>query len=77
MSRHHARLLTTIGENARDVYYYTFILATEEDDMKLDPVVAKFDEYFSPRKNLAYIHALSFLLIIRQMGKVLTIMLGN
>ena len=50
MSRHHA-LLTTIGEKARDVYD-TFTFATEGDDMKLDLVVAKFDEYFSPRKNL-------------------------
>ena len=49
-----SRLLTTIGENARDVYYYTFILATEGGDMKLNPVVAKFDEYFSPSKNLPY-----------------------
>ena len=48
-----SRLLTTIGEKARDVYY-TFTFATEGDDMKLDPVIAKFDEYFSPRKNLPY-----------------------
>ena len=54
MSRHHARPLTTIGENARDVCYYTFIFATEGDDMKLNPVVAKFDKYFSPRKSLPY-----------------------
>ena len=39
-----SRLLTTIGEKARDVYY-TFTFATEG---------AKFDEYFSPRKNLPY-----------------------
>ena len=48
-----SRLLTTIGEKARDVYY-TFTFATEGDDMKLDPVIAKFDEYFSPRKNQPY-----------------------
>ena len=45
--------MTTIGEKARDVYY-TFTFATEGDDMKLDSVIAKFDEYFSPRKNLPY-----------------------
>ena len=32
----------------------TFTFATKRDDMKLDPVVATFDEYFSPRKNLPY-----------------------
>ena len=48
-----SRLLTTIGEKARDVYY-TFTFATEGDDIKLDPVTAKFDEYFSPRTNLPY-----------------------
>ena len=48
-----SRLLTTMGEKARDVYY-TFTFATEGDDMKLNPVIAKFDEYFSPRKNLLY-----------------------
>ena len=70
-----SRLLTTIGEKARDVYY-TFTFATEGDDMKLDPVIAKFDEYFSPRK-ICLIHALSSSLIIRQMDKQLMNMLRN
>ena len=48
-----SRLLTTIGEKARDIYY-TFTFASEGDDMKLEPVIAKFDEYFNPRKNLPY-----------------------
>ena len=48
-----SRLLTTIGEKPREVYY-TFTFTTEGDDVKLDLVIAKFDECFSPRKNLPY-----------------------
>ena len=48
-----SRLLTTIGEKARDIYY-TFTFASEGDDMILEPVTAKFDEYFNTRKNLPY-----------------------
>ena len=44
-------LLTTIGERAREIYY-TFTFANEDDAMKLDPVVAKFDEYMKPKKNI-------------------------
>ena len=56
-----SRLLTTIGEKARDVYY-TFTFATERDDMKLDPVIAI---------------VISSSLIIRQMDKQLMNMLRN
>ena len=48
-----SRLLTTIGEKARDIYY-TFTFEEEGDEMKLAPVLAKFDEYFIPKKNLPY-----------------------
>ena len=48
-----SRLLTTIGEKARDIYY-TFTFAEEGDNMKLTPVMAKFDEYFNLKKNLPY-----------------------
>ena len=71
-----SRLLTTISEKARDVYY-TFTFVTEGDDMKLDPVIAKFDEYFSPTKNLPYTRFKFFTYIIRQMDKQLMNMLRN
>ena len=46
-----SRLLTAVGEKARDVYY-TFTFDNEEDSMKLDVVLKKFDEYMSPKKNI-------------------------
>ncbi len=39
-----SRLLTAIGERARDVYY-TFTFDSEGDEMKLDKVLEKFDSY--------------------------------
>lgn len=48
-----SRLLTAIGEKARDINYtFTF---EEEDEMKLAPVMTKFDEYITPKKNLPYL----------------------
>ena len=38
-----SRLLTTVGEKGSDVYY-TFTFDNEEDSMKLDVVLKKFDE---------------------------------
>ena len=38
-----SRLLTTISEKARDIYY-TLTFASDGDDMKLESVRAKFDE---------------------------------
>ena len=48
-----SRPLTTIGERAREIYY-TFTFAEEEDSMKLAPVIAKFDDYMNPKKNIPY-----------------------
>ena len=48
-----SRLLTAIGERARDVYY-TFTFDSEGDEMKLDKVLEKFDSYMSPKKNITY-----------------------
>ena len=50
-----SRLLTCIGEKARDVYY-TFTFEAEDDAMKLQPVIDKFDEYLNPRKNITFLH---------------------
>ena len=49
-----SRLLTTIGERAREIYY-TFTFENEEDGMKLEPVLRKFDEYMNPKKNIPYL----------------------
>ena len=43
-------LLSGIAEKARDIYY-TFVFENEEDKMKLESVMAKFEEYLSLRKN--------------------------
>ena len=49
-----SRLLTCIGEKARDVYY-TFTFDAEDDAMKLQHVIDKFDEYLNPRKNITFL----------------------
>ena len=41
----------SIGEKAREIYY-TFVFENEEDKMKLEPVMAKFEEYFRPKNNI-------------------------
>ena len=48
-----SRLLTAIGDKARDVYF-TFTFDDEDDNMKLKKVIEKFDEYMSPKKNITY-----------------------
>ena len=45
------KLLTYVGEKARDVYY-TFTFEAEDDAMKLQPATDKFDEYLNPKKNI-------------------------
>ena len=46
------RFLTTMSEKVQDIYYtFTF---EDGNEMKLAPVIAKFDEYFTPKKNLPY-----------------------
>ena len=49
-----SRLLTCTGEKARDVYY-TFTFEAEDDAMKLQPVIHKFDEYLNPIKNITFL----------------------
>ena len=49
-----ATLLTVIGEDACEVYY-TFTDWNEEgDDVKLLPVLDKFEQYCRPRKNVPF-----------------------
>ena len=49
-----SRLLTTIGERAREIYY-TFTFENEDDGMKLEPVLEKFDEYMNHKTTIAYL----------------------
>ena len=63
-----SRLLTTIGEKAREVYY-TFTFATDGDEPSLMNILV--------REKICLIHALSSSLIIRQMDKQLMNMLRN
>ena len=46
-------LLTCIGQRGRDIYN-TFTFATADDKLKLQPILAKFEEYCLPRKNITY-----------------------
>ena len=43
-------LLTCIGPKGREIYD-SFSYAADGDNMKLDKVLEKFDEYCEPRKN--------------------------
>ena len=47
------RLLSAIGPKAREIYY-TFTFEEEDDAMKFDNVVERFDQYFTPKKNVTY-----------------------
>ena len=55
-----SRLLTTTGEPAREIYY-TFTFENEDDGMKLEPVLEKFDECMNPKKNIPYLRYKFFL----------------
>ena len=46
-------LLHCIGQSAKDVYK-TFTFAAG-DEMKYNEIIAKFDAYFKPRKNLTFL----------------------
>ena len=46
--------VTTIGEWTREIYY-TSTFENEDDVMKLDPVLEKFDELMNPKKNIPYL----------------------
>ena len=63
-----SRLLSCIGEKTRDIYY-TFQFENDDDSMTLEPVMAKSDEYLSPKKNITYLDFGSSV-IIKLMGKL-------
>ena len=48
-----ATLLTVIGEEAREVYA-TFTWDTEGDEKKINAVLAKFQQYCQPRRNIPF-----------------------
>ena len=48
-------LLTCIGERGRDIYN-TFTFTSADDKLKLLLILAKFEEYCLPRKNVTYVH---------------------
>ena len=47
------RLLSAIGPKAREIYY-TFTFEEEDDAMKFDNVIERFDQYITPKKNVTY-----------------------
>ena len=47
------RLLSGIGPKAREIYY-TFTFEEEDDAMKFDNVIERFDHSFTPKKNVTY-----------------------
>ena len=47
-------LLTCIGKRAREIYN-TFTFQTEEDKMKVSPILSKFTAYCNPRKNTTFL----------------------
>ena len=49
-----ATFLTVIGEDTREVYSTFTDWRTEGDESKIDPVIAKFDEYCRLRKNIPF-----------------------
>ena len=49
-----ATLLTVIGEEAREVFSTFTGWANEEDAKKIAPVLAKFEQYCQPRRNIPF-----------------------
>ena len=49
-----ATLLTVIGEEAREVFSTFTGWDNEEAKAKIEPVLAKFEEYYQPRKNVPF-----------------------
>ena len=60
-------LLHCIGKNAKEIYQ-TFTFDQDSDKMKYDSIIAKFDEYFMPRKNLTFLR-FSFLTARQEQGE--------
>ena len=48
-----SRLLSAIGPKSREIYY-TFNFANDEESMTFDVVIQKFEDYFTPKKNITY-----------------------
>ena len=48
-----SRLLSAIGPKSREIYY-TFNFANDEESMTSDVVIQKFDDYYTPKKNITY-----------------------
>ena len=44
---------TSIGLKSREIYY-TFNFTDDEQSMTFDAVIQKFDDYFTPKKNITY-----------------------
>ena len=49
-----ATLLTVIGEEAREVFSTFTDWASEDNKAKIEPVLAKFEAYCHPRKNIPF-----------------------
>ena len=49
-----ATLLTVIGEEAREVFSTFSGWATDGDESKIGPVLAKFEQYCQPRKHVPF-----------------------
>ena len=47
------RLLSAISPKASEIYY-TFTFEEEDDAMKFDNVIERFDQYFTSKKNVTY-----------------------
>ena len=44
-------LLACISQQGREIYE-TFTFDSDDDEMKLEPVLNKFSDYYNPRKNV-------------------------
>ena len=47
----HYEVKYCIGSKSREIYN-TFTFAEQDDNMKFDKIIEKFDGYFTPKKNL-------------------------
>ena len=48
-----SRLLSAIGPKSREICY-SFNFTDDEESMTFDVVIQKFDDYFTPKKNITY-----------------------
>ena len=47
-------LLSCIGQRSRDIYY-NFVFESDEDSMKYDTVIERFDAHFCPKSNITFL----------------------